>query len=332
MREELEDEASGTWLGVVVNGRDRRPRLRVEAGAGRRMRVAIDGAPVLWARVAPDHHGYAYLRAHAGRRSLGLAPPFTFASARSGRHAPGSDAWLRRWCFAFAREFTQGRPAALGSGATFIGPCAATRSSATRESRLGVRVCVPALVEVARAFDVTMHDFELWDTCERTSPPIAFRSPSPAGDGRVKAFRKLAREGTLPPVAFAWISGLQRYVLLDGHDRLHAALLEGVSPACLAVLQVSPRARPLAGPRAASAGAIHEQLAQALTDGPRSGGAPLPFPTANRLLLAAFDDRDEYDVRSRALPLTGGSAVWDAEVRLALARLGEEDEDLMADG
>ncbi len=47
--------------------------------------------------------------------------------------------------------------------------------------------------------------------------------------GRVKWWRKVARDtGTLPPLLLWFMSGLDAYILLDGHDRLYASLLSGV--------------------------------------------------------------------------------------------------------
>ncbi|MBY8881065.1 hypothetical protein [Actinacidiphila acidipaludis] len=55
--------------------------------------------------------------------------------------------------------------------------------------------------------------------------------PLPSPDApRVKALRKHAREGTLAPVLVWWISFLDGWVLLDGHDRAVAALAEGMQP------------------------------------------------------------------------------------------------------
>ena len=46
--------------------------------------------------------------------------------------------------------------------------------------------------------------------------------------GRVKMWRKRAREGTLPPVLVYDVSALTMFALLDGHDRYAAARAEGV--------------------------------------------------------------------------------------------------------
>ncbi|MFF8293158.1 hypothetical protein ACF068_28590 [Streptomyces sp. NPDC016309] len=47
---------------------------------------------------------------------------------------------------------------------------------------------------------------------------------------RVKAYRKHVREGTLAPVLLWWVSFLDGWVVLDGHDRAAAALAEGAEP------------------------------------------------------------------------------------------------------
>lgn len=55
---------------------------------------------------------------------------------------------------------------------------------------------------------------------------------------RVKAYRKHAREGTLAPVLLWWLSFLDGWLLLDGHDRAAAALAEGTQPACVELAHV----------------------------------------------------------------------------------------------
>lgn len=69
----------------------------------------------------------------------------------------------------------------------------------------------------------------------RVFPLRAFSEPDGA---RVKAWRKHARDGTLPPVLLWFVRGLEMMVILDGHDRLRAAIAEGTVPPVLALWQV----------------------------------------------------------------------------------------------
>ncbi|MBX3249991.1 MAG: hypothetical protein KF901_22630 [Myxococcales bacterium] len=61
----------------------------------------------------------------------------------------------------------------------------------------------------------------------------------------MRSWRKHAREGTLPPVLLTYVTGWCTHLLLDGHDRLVAALAEGVLPrvamlACVDVVEQEP--------------------------------------------------------------------------------------------
>ncbi|MFI2409757.1 hypothetical protein [Streptomyces sp. NPDC018947] len=59
---------------------------------------------------------------------------------------------------------------------------------------------------------------------------------------RVKAYRKHARDGTLAPVLLWWVSFLDGWLLLDGHDRAVAALAEGREPGCVVLTRLPDEA------------------------------------------------------------------------------------------
>lgn len=66
-------------------------------------------------------------------------------------------------------------------------------------------------------------DFDTW-----AFPAWTLRPMSHPESGRVKWWRKqIASSSCLPPVLLWYFSGLDGYVVLDGHDRLLAASLEG---------------------------------------------------------------------------------------------------------
>lgn len=88
------------------------------------------------------------------------------------------------------------------------------------------------------------------------------RIPAPDAP-RVKAYRKHAREGTLAPVLLWWVSFLDGWLLLDGHDRAAAALAEGARPACVELVRVPGDADWRA--TAAAVTEAHEERAARLT-------------------------------------------------------------------
>lgn len=74
---------------------------------------------------------------------------------------------------------------------------------------------------VQQAFDSGHANFDCRSIAAFTLRPMSHES-----NGRVKWWRKVVRQGLLPPILLYWFSGLDSYIVLDGHDRLLAAALE----------------------------------------------------------------------------------------------------------
>jgi len=137
------------------------------------------------------------------------------------------------------------------------------------------------------------------------------RELSPADDGRVKMWRKRAREGSLPPLLVWWCSGLFAHVLLDGHDRVHAARLENVKPDVIVLADVVAHgSHDLAYHRqqALDQAALIEERVPAVAKDRASA--------VNAVLRSlGWDPRREWDLATPGFPLEGGVERWEAEVR-----------------
>lgn len=97
-----------------------------------------------------------------------------------------------------------------------------------------------------------------WYTHSGSWEVLPLRPMPDADDGRVKAYRKQAGEGTLPPVLLWWVSGLDCHLILDGHARLAAAIAESVEPPLLALHRTLPHDRLAAGTASAVSLYAHE--------------------------------------------------------------------------
>jgi hypothetical protein len=165
--------------------------------------------------------------------------------------------------------------------------------------------------------------------------PITLRDLSAPESGRVKAWRKHARAGTLAPVLLYWVSGLDAFIVLDGHERLLAASLEGVSAPALRLSAISDREVPDHAAREAVLRQVSLSLAAADRERARPAGERTARPqrlmdaaSANRLVLDAFTPRRDLG-RTRARPLPGGLAHWVTEVMQELANQGISDSALL---
>ncbi len=321
---DVQSEADGAaWLGleVVLPGSPRRAPLHTQGAARDFLRVMAGASPLLWARIAPDYYGYWYLLARGGaRESVHVVPPITAVTARDMVEAPESPGWYAAWARELSIRLAASTRSPLHSGSWLLAPCVAappSRALPWRSPSLRWPEVPPAI-----GLDQTVaqgpHGYTCWDF--RHAPPLALRCASSAGDGRVKAWRKRLREGAAAPVLLLWVTGLCRYLVLDGHDRLHAALLEGRPPPLLALLPACARA-PEDAParRRAIAEDIAAQLDAARVSRPR--GRPFSVESANRYLIDAFDDRPRMYWRTTAWPLAGGVPGWLTEVREAALRV-----------
>jgi hypothetical protein len=135
---------------------------------------------------------------------------------------------------------------------------------------------------------------------------VPLRAPSPSEDGRVKSWRKRAREGTLPPALLLYVDLLGKWLVLDGHDRVHAALLEGIAPPLLGLWPVHEEVLP-------SSPEGQRGVLQAAEFHLREEAPPSVIDRVNRMLLLNFRGSRRSTV-TRAWPLKGGLPAWRAEV------------------
>jgi hypothetical protein len=199
--------------GVEIDVPDDRPRgaLRIESGEGWRARLVLDGRPIAWARAAPWRWEYAWA-APSPVPTLALVPPIRSSDAR----ATDLDAWPR----SFAERIVASERSWLAPGRWAV---AAVPDDVARG--------------LDRAVDVPPSFVERYGYAG-SATVVPLRRPSAVDAARVKAWRKHARDGTLPPVLLGWVGLLDVYVILDGHDRLLAARLERIPPDAVAVLGV----------------------------------------------------------------------------------------------
>lgn len=302
-------EGSGPWPGldlVVERGDLVRgaPILRVRARA-RRIRIERAGEPVLWARVHRTHHGLWIL---LSRRcdSWEIVPPITSRAIDAIDAAPRSEAWWRAWSRWFARELTASpmTPLHPGRWALTAAQAAGDRQSSWGSSRGGIGL----IHDVRTCLDAPLLRWESW-WLNGSGALTRLRSVSPDA-ARVRAYRKRARDGSLPPVLVQFVSGLDMFVLLDGHDRLRASLLEGFAPPLLVLWRV--RAYRILPDPARQAAVMREVERKRLLRGERE--RPLDVDTENKLLIAAFDDRDDLWPKTSAWPLERDAARWDQQI------------------
>ena len=222
------DDAPNAALALSVD--TRRPGLVVEASRSRRLRIVAGQRTYLWARVEEGSYGAWVLRSKS-LEPIAIVDPIRTGEAR----ARSSISEWTRW-FARALERSERSPLRTGDWQlTRLRRNLSTHSSDAFAPEDNHRMPSPAFA-LKNALELPQCHYIDWG-CSGSGEIIPLREPSPADAARVKAWRKHARENTLPPVLLWWVTGLEAYVILDGHDRLRAAQLEGVDPALITLWQ-----------------------------------------------------------------------------------------------
>jgi hypothetical protein len=131
---------------------------------------------------------------------------------------------------------------------------------------------------------------------------VPLRPLSPPDAPRVKAYRRQAREGTLAPVLLWRATPLDGWLLLDGHDRAVAALLEDRTPPCVVLARLADERE-------------WRREARNLTEAWQEYGAPITEMTDMTEMAERHADvlasLPYEDAPTRTWPLPGGRAAWD---------------------
>lgn len=220
---------------TLVVREERRPGLVLESAPSGRLRLRAQGDSILWARIERPAWGVWALRREVAQ-SPRIVRPIRSSEARRTSS-------MERWMRFFSRELDASPRSPLARGAwelTELRRCQPASVEAARSARPdqfcpvgpdGLPGVARGVLGVVRAPRLVFVD---WSTISPQAV-CSLRAFSDADDSRVKAWRNHARDGTLPPILLWSMGGIELVVLLDGHDRLTAALAEGVEPRVLAL-------------------------------------------------------------------------------------------------
>jgi hypothetical protein len=265
---------------VAPQPRTGRPPLRIEVAGGRFLLIRQGDEPVLLGRVDDGTYGVDYVRTGRYRSPV---PPIRAAHA-AGAAVYRGEAWWARWAHHFRSELSASKYGPLHAGRWLL------------SSR------VPRLRTLWR-WELYAADADYF-YYEGDWPVLPLRTPAAPGDGRVKAYRKQARDGSLAPVLLWWISGLCGYVVLDGHDRLAAALAEEREPPWLELTRVDTDE---------AAGRTRELVDRYLEQEAvirRHPGTGRALTVLGQQFGADLHKAEHAEARTRAWFLPGGTDAW----------------------
>ncbi|SNT14824.1 hypothetical protein [Actinoplanes regularis] len=265
----------------------------------------------LLAKIHDDHCGVEYLITGTFRSPI--------APMRASHAAVIADAdrehWTRRWAHYFATALHAAQHSPLYDGRWLLN---------AHPTRLEYTPWARSVAQRWAELLLTDNPGEIdWFSRQGGWQVLPLRQLSDPTDGRVKAYRKQATAGILPPVLLWWISSLDCYVILDGHDRILAAIAEEQEPSFMALANTN---RQRIGSH--SQAVVDRYLAEQQLIPSTATGA---LAASSRRLARTLNEIDtDYD-RTRAWMLPGGSAAWDAVAQARDSAWSDYIDQLIAD-
>jgi hypothetical protein len=282
--------------------KDAAPTIVTEIASPVKLRISQHGQPRVWAAGNPQSWGLCAL----------INGPFDVVksiTAEEGRHVreshPDEAGWWTAWAFRFAEALSGGSGGGpIGRGSWWIerAEIVAPNEWVSEFQRAGMSF---SLVEADADQMAGSGIVEIEWGISGTNAYLPMRALNEKDEGRVKAFRKLALDGSLPPVLLWWHSGLQCSVVLDGHVRFESFRSAGVPARALLLSSV----RPVGG-----AGATEQSRAERAAQFDRHIADPV---VKNRVLMNLYGETVSHRAVTAARTLRGGVAEWDREAEFA---------------
>lgn len=315
------------WQGLELVVREGNGQaMEMQSGNNGRMALQVNGEPLFWATMLNDHSGVwlVFNAEHPGQDLL--LPAINSAEVESAKRA-GEENWISHWCRYFARELMEAPVPLLPPRRWLLRPMLAAKPKAPY-------VCDRKVPREEWRFETPDHSTYIgvnWSLYSEDFPDLQnpekvkwvdwwwgghlllSRYPVDAESGRVKWWRKKCRENTLPPILVWYIAGLASFVILDGHDRLQAALAEEYQPQFLVLSELSEQSWT---PNEESREKVLRSLA---IQQERSKKTPANIDAMNQSLMNLYDTRYLYaPTHSRAV--LGDGSGWERQVKTYLQR------------
>lgn len=300
--------------------------MEMQSGHNGRMALQLNGEVLFWATVLKDHGGVwlVFNAEHPAQQQL--LPAITSAEVESAKKV-GEENRASYWSRYFARQLMEAPTPLLSSGRWLLRPMEQTKPTAPYVLNKQVPFEQWRFETPPGTSDISV----FWSLYSEDIPDLQDPKKVILVDwwwggyqllprhsvlpecGRVKWWRKKCREGTLPPILVWFISGLASFVILDGHDRMQAALAEGIQPQFLVLSELSERV--LIPDEEARVRVLHSLTIQ--QDKLKKTGSNID--AMNQTLMNLYNTRYLYaSTHSRAV--LGNGKAWEFEVKAYLLR------------
>ncbi len=323
------EDLAGHWNGLGVDVKrpaNGKPNLRLLSGHNERMQLVLGDQTLLWGTLSRCLYGVWLVRNHLLEQlpQTLVGPIDSPLVEQQARLDPALR--LKTWSRFFVQQLMQHQPDFFYPGYWLVRALRPESQKPMRPMLTGTEAWYfkggeDALSHMAQwaiygrnILDNQQPGAARWiELYEGGGAVVGLHAVDPHS-GRLKWWRKKAREGSLPPILLWYVSGLNCHLILDGHCRLQAAIDENLPPQFLVLS--SPRLyryRPNPDEQQKVLGALQVQVQRNKLDTGRF----------NQLLISTFDDRPYHGFGSQSWAGIASEQVWIDQVSGILKARGD---------
>ncbi|WP_426206840.1 hypothetical protein [Pseudomonas sp. TWP3-1] len=325
---DLEDLA-GHWAGLSIDvnrPRQGKPALHLLSGNNDRLKLMLNDTPLLWATIATSYYGAWLVRnPQLIQSEMPTVPAIDSADVERHLQLPPEQR-IKVWSRYFIKRLTEHQPDFLYPGHWVARPMLPT--PARRKRGEGVSAWYFSTPQDASSHLPTwsLHGDGILDNLQPEKVKwldwslgqlIGLHTVDPLA-GRMKWWRKKAREGSLPPILLWYVGGMCSYVIIDGHYRLQSAITECIQPTFIVLSSTEAREVRLCG------SAQQRVLSSLMLQSAKN--PDFDVRTFNQALIHTFDDRPYHWAGTHTWAGIASDRAWSDEVTEFLTEQGVTDD------
>ncbi len=214
------------WLYLRIDVSQSKPNARIHSGRKHKFKFVVDKQAIFWG-VIDFYEGVWFLRNNIFWTPENMfLPPITSKILEHIKHNQNMSS-EQFWSRFFTKQLIKSKNSFLNNGIWKVSK--ATLKHPKHEHW--------KVYKLKKTFSHDQLTYISWDV-HNDSSIIPLKSIPLETDGRLKWWRKQVKEGYCPPILVWYVNCLDSFILIDGHYRLQAHLLENKTPDIFVVNEI----------------------------------------------------------------------------------------------
>ena len=304
-----------SWSGLAINISEAgTPHFFLQSGENGRIKVINSGKTLFWATIADNYYGVWMIKSFL-ENSIEESPiPPIKSNIIEELKNKKNDDYFKAWSRYFIEQISESRSSFLFNGLWFINGLNISEGNNWnfKSNDISGKIDCVYACNVKNSIDRPKLDWiDWWDYGAQV---IGLKNRPDENEGRVKWWRKKIKEEALPPIFVLYLTCLDSYIIIDGHSRLLASILENIPPNLLVIYSANEIENPI------EIKVQDKVLNSVIKENENNRKKPISVDKLNKILIEAFDDRPVIQAKMNSQVVYDFDVTWKNEVQEELIK------------